>query len=120
MELQIGDGVQSSGYAAYVNGILERLALIQMIEWNVTHTGTMPNVAFKVKVSPGYESRRVRVERVIADGSDATSAVTFGDTSFNTPNGEPVTVNVTGGGEVVSVGTEGLLSTNRPARARLS
>ena len=114
VEIRLSDGVQSSGYAAYDNGLLSRLALIQMTAWNVTQTGTRPTQVVTLKFPSGYTSKQVCIARLLASGSDAISGVTFGNTSFDSPSGEPVIMNTSNGVEVAAIGAGGLLVVELP------
>lgn len=110
--LPFGDGVQISGYAAYVNGALQRLAVVQMTEWNATSVGTRPTKTVKFQLPTPYESRKVLVQWLTADGSDATMGVTFAGTSYDSTRGLPISSH--GGVETLTVGSGGQLTLSLP------
>jgi hypothetical protein len=112
---------EESAYAAYVDGKLKRVAVVNMREYNYTVNGTSSvlnpvarptqNYVFAVPKDCGGEW--VGVKRLYANGSDAISGITWDGWSYNweLDHGKPVRLhNVTTGekvqvkGGVVSVG----------------
>ncbi|MCJ1282038.1 hypothetical protein MMC26_001361 [Xylographa opegraphella] len=107
--------IYDASYAAYVNDKLARIAVINMREYNYTTNGSAPSArsssSYSFSLPAGYGSQ-VTVQRLIANGSDAISGITFDGYSYNyeLDNGKPVLLkNVTRGetlgiwGDVVSV-----------------
>jgi hypothetical protein len=113
--------VEESAYAAYVDGKLQRVAVVNMREYNYTVNGTSsvlnptprPTQNYTFAVPEDCASEWVSVMRLYANGSDAISGITFDGWSYNyeLDNGKPVRLhNVTTGekvkvqGGMVSVG----------------
>jgi hypothetical protein len=110
---------EEAAYAAYDKGVLKRLAIVNMRAYNYTVNGTsdIPNPV--QRPSQKYEFQvpddckgEVEVQRLIANGSDAITGITFDGWSFNweLEKGRPVRLgNITigerveGDGGVVSV-----------------
>jgi hypothetical protein len=79
-----------SAYAAHVDGALERIAVINMREYNYTLNGAgavlnqvaRPSqlYAFSISAECGPE---VEVQRLIANGSDAVSGISWDGLSYN-------------------------------------
>ena len=108
-----------SAYAAYVDGTLQRIAVINMREYNYTVNGTSsvlnpnprPNQTYNFQIPDGCGDH-ASVKRLYANGSDAISGISWNGLSYNyeLDNGRPVRLhNVTVGeksvinGGVVSV-----------------
>ena len=107
-----------AAYGAYVEGALTRIAVINMIEYNYTTNGTisMPrpssNYSFSV---PGMNGKEVRVQRLMANGSNAVSGVTFDGYSYNyeLDNGKPVLLKNVTRGETLRV-MDGIVTVSVP------
>jgi hypothetical protein len=93
-----------AAYAAYVNGSLARLAIINMVEYNATKTIPRSSAAYSFYVPDGC-SDTVDVLRLTASGSNATEGVTFNGVSYDydLSNGKPVVVDAEAHGEQVQV-----------------
>lgn len=107
-----------SAYAAYVDGVLKRIIIINMHEYNYTVNGTSTipnpvsrptrNYTISIPESSGYISKTPRLETATlralhANGSDAISGITYDGYSYNyeLDNGLPVRLtNVTVGKKV--------------------
>lgn len=100
-------------YAAYTNQALARVAIINMRQYNYTINGTtdIPNpvprpvTEYELEI-PGY-SGQVGVKRLLANGSDAISGISWNGVSYNweLDDGRPVRLgNVTVGEEIGVVG----------------
>lgn len=98
-----------SAYAAYVDGTLERIAVVNMREYNYTVNGTSsvinpdsrPTQSYTFQVPEGVSV--VDVQRLAANGSDAITGITWDGWSYNweLDNGKPVRLhNVTTGEQV--------------------
>jgi hypothetical protein len=112
VHLPLAGDSQHAAYAAYVGGRLTRLAALNLRMYNYTINGTssVPNpqprpcrrFAFAV---PGLrDGQTVRVQRLLANGSDAVSGITWDGWSYNyeLDRGRPVRLrNVTVGEEAV-------------------
>ena len=125
------DPVHNVAYASYVNGQLARLAVLQMNEYNSSMgtftaedgsvgSGARPSQSFTFQI-PGarYASggREVKVQRLLASGSDAVAGVTFGGVSYDygLGRGKPVAVkSVTDGVQMVTIGSGGMLQIEVP------
>lgn len=97
-----------SAYAAYVDRKVRRVLLVDMLEYNSTapEEDAYPRPVFEYEVRlPGEcEGCKVGVRRLVANGSDAISGISWDGYSYNyeLENGKPVRLgNVTVGEEVV-------------------
>lgn len=80
---------KEAAYAAYENGILRRVVLINMRQYNYTINGTSsipnprsrPSRKYDIKVPKQVGA--VAVQRLMANGSDAITGVTWDGYSFN-------------------------------------
>lgn len=83
-------GVRESAYAAYEHGKLKRVIAINMREYNYTINGTSsipnpigrPSTMYEFAVGD-LKGRRVQVQRLWANGSDAITGVTWDGWSYN-------------------------------------
>lgn len=101
-----------SAYAAYVNGTLSRVAVVNMHAWNYTvngtsdvlSNGTRPSRSYAFSV-PETSGGVVEVQRLYANGSDAISGITWDGWSFNweLDEGRPVRLGNVTVGESVQV-----------------
>ena len=118
--IDLGD-IHNTAYAAYVDGKLTRVALIQLTEYNYTTMDgsepmSRPQEMFDLKLPTNSGISEMGIRRLMANGSDAISGVTFDGYSYNweLDNGKPVLLNNVTRGETVSVGSDGMLSVNVP------
>lgn len=108
---------QNSAYAAYVNGQLKRIAVIQMTSYNYTGSSEVRHgVMFNFTLPPGTIAKTIGVQRLLANGSDAVSGVTFDGYSYNYElnNGMPVLLNNVTRAETIQVGLNGSFSVQLP------
>jgi len=118
-DIELGSTYQNA-YAAYVNGRLERIAVVQMNEYNTTNgtSGVRPRemFSFQVPVAEGVGVKGVSVQRLIANGSDAITGITFDGMSYNyeLEQGKPVVLNNVTRGEVLHVAQNGVVSVDVP------
>ncbi|KAK4938874.1 hypothetical protein LTR10_020781 [Elasticomyces elasticus] len=119
-DIELGRTYQNA-YAAYVDGRLARIAIVQMNEWNTTNgtAGTRPSESFTFQVPPtasGANIKGVSVQRLIANGSDAITGITFDGLSYNyeLEQGKPVMLNNVTRGEVLQVAQNGVVSVDVP------
>jgi len=100
-----------AAYAAYVDGDLKRIAVINMHQYNYTVNGTSdllnpilrPSRNFTFQVPTSCEGS-VKVQRLIANGSDAITGITWDGWSYNyeLDHGKPVRLHNVTIGEVVN------------------
>ncbi len=94
-DIELGSEYKSA-YAAYVDGRLERIAIIQMREYNYSSTSgsggatpSRPNNTFSFQLPASGSSsaattvKSVSVQRLMANGSDSITGVTFDGYSYN-------------------------------------
>ena len=112
---------QESSYAAYVNGKLNRLIVINMMEYNATagnkyinHYGR-PIERYEFQLPKGCKGK-ARVQRLMANGSDAITGVTFDAYSYNYElnNGLPVLLHNVTRGQTVNVANDGKMIIDVP------
>lgn len=92
--------IYEAAYAAYVEGTLARVAIINMVEYNYTAAGVTarPSADYSLNVPEGCEN--ITVQRLYSNGSDAITGITFDRYSYNweLDDGRPVLLsNVTRG-----------------------
>lgn len=99
-----------AAYAAYVDKTLERIAVINMREYNYTVNGTTdipnpvarPSQTYSFQIPSGL-GKQATIQRLYANGSDAISGITWDGLSYNWElnEGKPVRLqNVTVGEKV--------------------
>lgn len=101
-----------AGYAAFVDGRVQRLAVVNLRQWNATDPGQRPEQRYEFVVPKGVR----QAQRLIADGSDAYSGISYGELSYNLEldEGRPVRLHNVTDVEDVSVGRDGMLAFNVP------
>lgn len=119
---QVG-GEAESAYAAYVCGRLEKVVLINMVEWNTTagNVGVVqgavrPVSIFELSVPGEFEGKSVGLQRLLANGSDAITGVTFDGYSYawELEQGKPVCLENVTRGEHLEVGAGGMVKVQVP------
>lgn len=100
---------EEAAYVAFVDGAAERLAVVNLRLWNATEEGQRPEKQYEFQTSGGVTEGRVK--RLIADGSDSYSGVTYGGFSYNLEleEGRPVRLDNVTDVEIVPVGQDGRL-----------
>lgn len=89
LPLSGNDSDLESAYAAYVNGTLERIAVVNLREYNYTINGTstVPNPDPRPTRSYTFQVpsdiSRADVQRLVANGSDAITGITWDGWSYN-------------------------------------
>ena len=87
--------IYDASYAAYVNDKLARIAVINMREYNYTTNRSAPSIrpssSYSFSLPVRYASQAI-VQRLIANGSNAISGLTFDGYSYSYEinNGKPV------------------------------
>ncbi|KAF2645814.1 hypothetical protein P280DRAFT_417944 [Massarina eburnea CBS 473.64] len=102
-----------AAYAVYTNETLERVVVINMNQYNYTGTGSStlagrPQQAYNFTV-PTSCAGTGTVHRLLANGSDAITGITFDGLSFNyeVAEGKPSKLGNVTTGQVVYVGNDG-------------
>jgi hypothetical protein len=109
------ENAEESAYAAYVDGKLKRVAVVNMREYNYTVNGTSDVVSTVPRPTQNYTfavpedcgGEWVGVKRLYANGSDAITGITWDGWSYNwdLENGKPVKLhNVTTGEQLQVIG----------------
>lgn len=99
-----------SAYAAYVEEKLVRVAVINLAEYNYTGAiATRPSVTYNVSLPTTCSGQSVGVQRLMANGSNAITGVTWDGYSYNweLSKGRPVLLKNVTRGETVKVGNGG-------------
>lgn len=105
-------------YAAYVNGKLARIAVVNLVEYNYTSTDHLatkrPSALYTFQVPSGTPS--ISVRRLIANGSDAITGITWDGYSYNyeLDGGRPVRLANVTINEKERVDRDGLVSIDIP------
>lgn len=127
IDLTAGDSnsnisIYHSAYAAYLDGRLAKLAVIQMRAYNYsTTTNSSPQrpvetFEFQFNGEQAAAVKSVVAEQLIANGSDAITGVTFGGYSFNheLEEGRPVLLQNVSASEPVQIQQGGLFTIDLP------
>lgn len=117
--IDLGNTTYESAYAAYVDGRLERVALIQMKAYNYTAVGNSevrPSEAFTLQLEKDAGVKSVEVTRLQANGSNAITGVTFGGLSYNyeLDEGRPVKMDNVTVGEMAKISDQGEVQVDVP------
>ncbi|PYH47944.1 glycosyl hydrolase family 79 C-terminal domain-containing protein [Aspergillus saccharolyticus JOP 1030-1] len=107
-----------AAYAAYVNGALARIAVINLVEFNYTDqvSSQRPNASYVFQVPSASPGTTVSVQRLTANGSNAITGITWDGWSYNyeLENGKPVRLPNTTTEETVQVSKDGTVSIDVP------
>ncbi|KAJ5692588.1 Glycoside hydrolase superfamily [Penicillium macrosclerotiorum] len=101
-----------AAYAAYVNGQLARIAIINMQQHNYTgnndSSASRPSASYQFLL-PETEGKSLSVQRLLANGSDAITGITWDGWSYNyeLKGGAPVRLHNVTTGETIAVGAKG-------------
>lgn len=106
-----------AAYAAYVSGKLARIAVVNMREYNYSVSdpeATRPSKKYEFRI-PGVDGE-IGVQRLLANGSNAISGVTWDGWSYNYElnDGKPVKMHNVTAGETVQVSGQGLVKIEVP------
>ena len=107
---------KAAAYAAYEDGQLARLTIVNMAEFRST-AGERPSETYKFKLGKGnFNGTRARVARLMAAGSDALDGVTFDGYSYGPElnDGKPVLVPNVQRGETIDIGGCGEVTVKVP------
>jgi hypothetical protein len=111
-----------AAYAAYVNGRLARIAVVNMRQFNYTDedTGSVSDLSARLGTKysfqiPHTSAKTISVQRLMANGSDAITGITWDGWSYNyeLKSGEPVRQHNVTVGESVAV-KEGVVEIEVP------
>jgi hypothetical protein len=107
-------GETEAAYAAYVNGQLSRIAVINMQEYNSTEA-SRGSATYQFSVSE-TSKKSLSLQRLLADGSDAISGITWDGWSYNyeLKGGKPVRLSNITIGETVSADSNGVVQLEVP------
>ncbi|RAK86834.1 beta-glucuronidase [Aspergillus costaricaensis CBS 115574] len=114
-----------AAYAAYVNDSLVRVAVINLVEFNYTSTDSIAEkvesrpsakYTFQLPSSGSVYSDSVSVQRLMANGSNAITGITWDGWSYNyeLAQGKPVRLQNVTIGEAISVGDDGVVEIEIP------
>lgn len=105
--------IYQNAYATYVDGRLQRIAIVQMREFN-SSTGTRPVESFSFQLPNTLA--RVSVQRLAASGSDAITGITFDGTSYNyeLDEGRPVVLGNVTRDKALQVAQDGVVTIEVP------
>ena len=111
--------VYESAYATYAEEKLKQIIVVQMKEFNYTNSaGAMrPNEMYTFQLPKGISAgKEIGVRRLMANGSDAISGITFDGYSYNLEleNGKPVLLGNVTRGETIEVGSDGVFTVDVP------
>lgn len=106
-----------AAYAAYVGGKLARIAVINLVEYNYTDsdpTAPRPSASYNFQLPPEFKS--VSVQRLLANGSNALSGITWDGYSYNyeLEGGKPVRLGNVTVGETARVDKKGVVTIDVP------
>ncbi|KAI2786311.1 Beta-glucuronidase [Penicillium oxalicum] len=109
-----------SAYAAYVDGKLSRIGVVNMQQYNYTvDTGSTavvrPSTSYQFHV-PGISSNPIPVRRLMANGTDSITGITWDGWSYNyeLDGGNPVRLSNVTIGETVQADTDGIIRVELP------
>ena len=113
---------EESAYAAYVGGKLARVIVINMMEYNATsgnryvNNYPRPIERYEFQLPPNACGGEAEVQRLMANGSDAITGVTFDGYSYNyeLDNGMPVLLQNVTRGQTVEVASDGRMCIDVP------
>ena len=115
--LPLEDDERQAAYVAYEDGKLARVAVINMIEYNFTTNGAVarPFGTYTFNLA-GLNGTSARILRLMANGSDAVSGITFDGYSYNYElnRGQPVLLSNVTRGERAMVASNGTVTISVP------
>lgn len=110
---------EEAAYAAYVDGKLARIAVVNMVEFNYTDANpdaTRPSKTYTFQVPSSQKSNSLSVQRLLANGSNAITGITWDGWSYNyeLDGGKPVRLRNVTVGEKVAVDERGVVAVEVP------
>lgn len=117
VDLPMGNETESA-YAAYVDGKLARIAVINMQEWNYTGAASVsarPAAKYAFQL-PERSAGKLSLQRLMANGSDAITGISWDGWSYNyeLEGGSPVRLDNVTIGETVSADSKGFVELDVP------
>jgi len=115
-------GESQAAYATFVKGKLTKIALVNLQDYNATagnqylSSGPRGSKSFALNIPSSCKSKKVALQRLSANGSDAVTGVTFDGYSYNyeLDNGKPVLLRNVTRGEVTRIGWNGVVNVDVP------
>lgn len=108
--------VYEAAYAAYVDGRLSRVAIINMVEYNYTADAitSRPSANYSLSIPEGCGD--ITVQRLYSNGSDAITGITFDGYSYNweLDDGRPVLLSNVTRGEALDISESGQATVGLP------
>jgi hypothetical protein len=106
-----------AAYAAYVGGKLARIAVVNLVEYNYTDsdpTAPRPSASYDFQLPSEFKS--VSVQRLLANGSNALSGITWDGYSYNyeLEGGKPVRLGNVTVGETARADKNGVVTIDVP------
>ena len=114
---------REAAYAAYTNSSLDKIMVINLMAYNATDYNQeyindfeRPSEEYGFQLSEEYKGKEVGLKRLMANGSDAISGITFDGYSYNfeLDEGRPVLLKNVTRGERVNVGEDGVVKVEVP------
>ncbi|KAF7194773.1 Beta-glucuronidase [Pseudocercospora fuligena] len=114
---------REAAYAAYIAGSLDKIMVINMMAYNATDYNQeyindfpRPSEEYGFQLSEEYNGKEMGVQRLMANGSDAISGITFDGYSYNfeLDEGRPVLLSNVTRGEKVDVDDDGMVKVEAP------
>lgn len=114
---------EEAAYASFVGGKLTKMMVINMMEYNATDYNaeynsnfTRPIANYSLQLPKTAAGKTIFLQRLMANGSDAITGVTFNGYSYNydLDEGKPVLLQNVTTGEQIQVNADGLASVQVP------
>ncbi|KAJ5161181.1 hypothetical protein N7492_006573 [Penicillium capsulatum] len=104
-----------AAYAAYVDGRLARIAVVNLQQFNSTGATDRPTTRYRFQVPPS-STPALSLQRLLANGSDALSGISWDGWSYNyeLKDGAPVRLRNVTVGETVAVDPRGVVELEMP------
>lgn len=122
VNIPLAGGKSQAAYASFVRGELAKVTLINLQDYNTTveneYRSTSPRRSkdFALKIPSSCNSESATLQRLLANGSDAVTGVTFDGYSYNheLDNGKPVLLGNVTHAERIKVGLHGVVNVEVP------
>jgi hypothetical protein len=126
-DIELGSITQNA-YAAYVDGQLARIAIVQLSQYNSTVNGSglapaanpsprpSETFSFQLPAAQTTSLKGIAVQRLMANGSDAITGITFDGISYNLEldDGLPVRLSNVTANEMLRAAQDGTISVTLP------